>query len=961
MSQRWDQVEERLDDYESQLDAVYRLYHIPVLAALMAFMLWNRVRHYERMIGENGEPLYRGNDPYYHRRTTDYVIQNYPFNMPYEVWSGFDTGTQVGQFGTIFDQLVATAALVVGLGDPSQSTVTMVTLVATPVVAVLCVVPMYYVGERLGGRLGGLIGVLLLALTPGAFLSRSVAGVYDHHIAEALGTLLVLSAAMVMLTVAQRDKPIYEFVETREFDLLKRPVAWGAALGTALALTMLVWPPAVFLIGLYAIFLFFHLSLEFLHGHSPDHVAIPSVVAMLVAVILLLPFVTTTGVTTTQISVLQPLFAVLVAVGAAFMAGVARLWENRDLPRTGYPAGVAGAGLIAAGVVALVAPEFFDFILGQIERVAGLGSTDTASTVGEAQTLDNPIRFFFRSYGLAFYTALVGVLVILLRSAFADRSRAERLLIAVFVVLMVLFTMTQRRFDYYLVVGVAAANAYLVGEIFQFIDLDDVRKDVTNVETYQVLVVIAILFVVAGPLVATAAPLAAADGATTPGEYQDWQGSLEWLSEETPELGEYGDGGSRNLEYYGSYEPTDDFQYQAGEYGVMAWWDYGHYITYGGERVPVANPFQQHADQAADFLLADNESESIEILEADSGEGEGTRYVMIDQQLGYAGTTKYNAPTAFETRHDLDRSDIGITTFVETPQGRLRPLYGVHTQRAYESMRVRLYQFHGSAREATNIVTQFNSLNESGGFGTAPEGQVFEQYESPDAARQAAASNPNAVHGGVLGQPAERVEALEHFRLVHASEPSSDSSLQRSPFENAVGADAPPEPYVKTFERVDGARIEGTGPANTEVRATVEMRIPTTNETFSYTQFAQTDDEGNFEMVVPYSTTGYDEYGPEEGYANTSVRAESSYRFIAIPDDGSSAFVGQADVTEGQVVGKNDTAVRVELEAQSPSNDESTDDGTTDEERTIGDGGSDGESSDQTPTATPQQHVARAS
>jgi len=965
MSQRWDQVEERLDDHESQLDSVYRLYHIPVLAALMAFMLWNRVRYYQRMIGENGEPLYRGNDPYYHRRTTEYVIRNYPFNMPYDVWTGFDTGTQVGQFGTIFDQAVATVALIIGLGDPSQSTVTMVTLVATPVIAVLCVVPMYYVGERLGGRVGGLVGVLILAITPGAFLTRSVAGVYDHHIAEALGTVLVLSAAMVMLTVAQRDKPIYEFVETREFDLLKRPVAWAAVLGVALALTMLVWPPAVFLFGLYAIFLFVHLSLEFVRGHSPDHVAIPSVVALLVSILLVLPFTGTLGVTTTQISALQPLLAVLVAVGAAFMAGVARLWENRDLPRAGYPAAVAGSGLVAAGAFALVAPETFDFILGQVGRVAGLGSTDTAATVGEAQAVDNPIQFFFGRYGLAFYTALVGVLVILLRSVFAERPRAERLLVAVFVVLMLLFTLTQRRFDYYLVLGVAATNAYLVGEIFQFIDLDDVREDVTNVEAYQVIVVVAILFVVAGPLVATAAPLGAADGATRPGEYQDWQGSLEWVSEETPEMGEYG-GGDRNLDYYGTYGRTDDFEYGAGEYGVMAWWDYGHYITYGGERVPVANPFQQHASQAADFLLADNESESIEILEEDSGEGEGTRYVMIDYKLGYAGTTKYNAPVAFEDRHNLSRSDIGITAVTRTRRG-VRPVYGVHTQRAYESMRVRLYQFHGSAREATNIVTQFSQLDESAGVGTVPQERTFEQYESPEAASQAAASNPNGVHGGILGRPPERVEALQHFRLVHASEPSSNDRFHKSPFERAVNASVPPEPYVKTFERVDGARIEGTGPADTEVQATVTMRIPTTNETFRYTQFARTDDEGNFEMVVPYSTTGYDEYGPEEGYANTSVRADGSYRFLAIPDNGSSYFVGQADVTEGQVVGENDSAVQVDLEEQSTTNDNSTaddgstDDGATDEKSTGGDGGSGDESTDEpTPTETPQQRVARA-
>ena len=944
MSQRWSQLEEQLGEYESELDAVYRLYHIPVLAALMAFMLWVRVRHYERMIGENGQPLYRGNDPYYHRRTTDYVIRNYPFNMPYEVWTGFDTGTQVGQFGTVFDQVVATVALIVGLGDPSAETVTLVTVLTPPVVAVLCVPPMYAVGRRLGGRFGGLVGVLIMALTPGLFLSRSIAGFYDHNIAEVLCTLLVLVVAMRMLTVAQRDKPIYEFIETREFGLLKRPVGWGAGLGATLALTMLVWPPALFLLGLLAIFLFVQLSLEFLKGHSPDHVAIPSVVASLVAGLLVVPFVTTTELTTTELSVLQPLFGVLVASGAVFMAVVARLWESQELSRPGYPVGVAASGLVAAGVLAVAAPETFDFLLSQVERVAGRGSTDTAATVGEAKTPNAPLDFFFGSYGLAIYTAGLGVLLIAGKALFADRPRAEQLLVAVFTAMLVLFTLTQIRFDYYLVVGVAAANAYLVGQILGFIDLESVRTDATNLKPFHVFVVAAVLFVVAGPLVATAAPITAADRSTNPGGYQDWQGSLEWLSEETPAVGNYGGADNADdIEYFGTYQRTDDFEYESGMYGVMSWWDYGHYITYGGERVPVANPFQQNAGEAADFLLAGNESESIEILEADSGEGSGTRYVMIDHQLGYAGTRKYTAPVAFESEHGLDRSDVRIS--IVSNQGVL-PV-AVHTQRAYESMRVRLYQFHGSARRPARFVVNFGRLNRTGGFGTLPSQESNERfierdYNTSDEARQAAASDPTKAHGGLFGQPSERVEALEHFRLVHASEPSSNSRVNNPPiFKLLRNQEGPAVPYVKTFERVEGATIEGTGPANTEVRADVIMEIPTTGETFTYRQFAETDDRGNFEMTVPYSTTGYDEYGTEAGYTNVSVRANSSYQFVASSND--RAFFGETDVTEGQVVGENDTASRVELEAPAePTNDGGDGTGESGGDGSGGSGDSDG-------------------
>ncbi|MFT4909223.1 MAG: asparagine N-glycosylation enzyme membrane subunit Stt3, partial [Natronomonas sp.] len=138
MSQRFEALEERLAEYESQIDTVYRLYHIPVLAALMAFMLWVRVRNYTNHIGPNGEPLYTGNDGFYHYRSVNYVIENFPYTMPFDPWTGFDTGRRAGQFGTIFDQAIATVALVLGGGSPSQETVVTVTLFAAPVIAMLC-------------------------------------------------------------------------------------------------------------------------------------------------------------------------------------------------------------------------------------------------------------------------------------------------------------------------------------------------------------------------------------------------------------------------------------------------------------------------------------------------------------------------------------------------------------------------------------------------------------------------------------------------------------------------------------------------------------------------------------------------------------------------------------------------------------------------------------------------------
>ena len=910
MSQRFEAFEERLEEYESQIDTVYRLYHIPVLAALMAFMLWIRVRNYTNHIGPGGEPLYRGNDPYYHYRSTNYVIQNFPFTMPFDPWTGFDVGTRVGQFGTILDQMVGLAALVIGLGSPSQETIVMTTLFSGPVFAVLCAIPMYLIGKRLGGRFGGIIAVVVLALSPGQFLSRSVAGYYGHHVTEVLFTLIALVIGMKMLSVAQRERPIYEFVQTREFELLREPAKWGVAFGVTLVIAVLNWPPAIFLFGVFAAFLFVALSLEFIRGHSPDHITIPSVIGLVTAAVVLVPFLATTQLTATDYSILHPIFAVAVAAGAVFMAAMARIWEQQELPRFAYPIGIAGSGLVGVVLLAVVLPDVFDFFVSQFQRVAGLGSTDTASTIGEAQAPSDPIGFFYQNYGLGFYTALAGFGLLLYRAISRKRVRADYLLIAVFGAFMLLFTLTQLRFDYYLVIAIGAGNAFIVGWIYQFVDLDNVREDITNVKPYQILIVVAILFVITGPLIVTGATVAAANSASQPGEMQQWGESLDWLSEETPEVGAYGSGDEPRLDYYGTYENTEDFEYSDGEYGVLAWWDYGHYITTRGERVPVSNPFQQHATESADFLLADDEDAALDGLDEDAGEGEGVQYAMVDYQLGYAGTQKYGAPAAFESRHDVSSGDLGIRVVnPETGQ----PVYGVHTQRGYESMGVRLYQHHGSAQDAGTVTVNFGEYFEEDGIATLPEDataadDLFTQHESAEEAREAAENDPTVVHGGIFGQPAERVAALEHFRLVHAGGPVTQSPFDRILGQQSAGGT---DSWVKTFERVDGATVEGTGPADTEVQASVEMEIGSTEETFTYTQYADTDADGNFEMTLPYSTTGYDEFGPETGHTNVDVRANGTYQFVA-PEQ---FAIGEADVTEGQVVGEDETPVTVELEA----------------------------------------------
>jgi dolichyl-diphosphooligosaccharide--protein glycosyltransferase len=503
----------------------------------------------------------------------------------------------------------------------------------------------------------------------------------------------------------------------------------------------------------------------------------------------------------------------------------------------------------------------------------------------------------------------------------------------------VLATLTQQRFDYYLALAVSAANAALIPVLVSWLDLDEVVTSIREVKAYQVLSVLAILLVLTAPLAyrtggSYANAVQISDQRSQPGEVANWDTTLEWTSANTPVEGTYGSGGEGTLEYYGTYDRTEDFQYEDGEYGVMAWWDYGHWITVLGERVPVANPFQQNARVAANYLLGDNETVANELLVSESGEE--TRYVMIDYQLGLAGTQKFSAPAAWERDHDVSTADLSTPVYAVNRQtGGVQLAYAVKSQRSMESMRSRLYEFHGSAvgPETPNSalgrqvvvadweVTRFQSGQS---LPTVPtDTQPIKVRQNLTAAQQYVRQNGSAQVGGVLGEPQEKIPALEHYRLVYASPERAETPASRG-YRFALaqqGQQANPvevQQWVKVFERVPGATVDGQGPPNATVQAAVRMRIPTTNSSFLYIQEAETDAEGNFEMTLPYSSTGYEEYGTEAGYTNVSVRAETPYRFTVGPVTNetlvTSVWTADANVTEGQVLGEVDEPVEVTLE-----------------------------------------------
>jgi len=840
---------------ESLVDLAQRWYQVPALAVMMLYMLWVRFQSYDSVVRDD-TVYFIGNDAYYHYRETMFAVENWLSTMPFDPWTQFPFGTSTGQFGTLFDQLIAAGILVVGLGSPGDRQAAILFAIAPAVLGTLCAIPVYYLGKRLSDRLGGLFAVLVLALLPGMFLLRSVVGFTDHHVAEVLFQTIAVLTMMVALTVAEREKPVFEQFRDGDWSGLRPTLKWSALAGFALALYLWTWPPGVVLVGIFGAFFAIALTVDVIQGRSPEHVAIVGAISLTVGAVLVLPTIDQIGFTgPTTMSLLHIALALAVAAGCVFLAWLARVWERQGRDTQTYPIAVGAIG--AAGIVVgmLVVPDVMTTIWRQVERSLLMGQSDAALTIQEAQTTPQQtggaMNYMFRNYGFTYLVALVGFGWLVLGSfTMPDRYRSEHLLVAVWAVFATMMALSQVRFHYYLAPVVAVLNAVALRGALSLLGVPSFDR-VKEVEPYQVMAVAAAILLIVFPLAVTFGAGANAyqqANARGPGSVTTWDDSLDWMDSNTPEPGTYG-GEDEEFAYYGSYSQTDDFDYPEGTYGVMSWWDYGHWITVEGERPAVANPFQQGARTASGFFQAQSEERANLLLDAQPASqdtegriadmeadelreiansstaqqaGEDTRYVMIDDEM--AGQ-KFWAINQWTSPPSVD--------------GVVRP----GTEQYQNTMMNRLYFQDANGLSNYRLVHENERFSVVGALPTGSGGQTW------------ATTGPRAQGWNqTLGTRAQ---------------------IQRS------GMQASVESTVKTYERVDGATLTGEAEPNQTVVAAVELQT-NAGRPFLYAQEVQTGEDGSFSITVPYATN--DELGTNDGYTDSAVDATGEYRIVAGDD-----------------------------------------------------------------------------
>ena len=807
-------------------------------------------------------------DPLYNLRQAELILAHFPAYAWFDPMSYYPHGTAV-YWGPLFPTVIAAGCLISGAATRPEIIGT--ALLATPLIAAAIVVLMYYVGRFFGDVKTGLLASGFTAVVSGQFFTVSIYGYIDHHIAEVLfSTLFCLLYCYALVSAYDAGIDIKQIAAQKKILFLSFVAGIGYLLGLFVMPTMILF---ALIAGVYTVIQF---VVDTWRGRSGEYLLVVNVTVFAMACIGLLLFgIRDPGLSLSTYSFGHIYAYISLIAGTAVLYLLGRYCARKE--KWCYPAALAGCAAAGAAILFIAAPQLYDLLINSL--VAFFGQAPVTQTVLEAMGWSPEKAWSSFNYGLILF---IGGFFVLAWESYTS-YRPHRVFAIVWSAVIFFSTWQHLRYEYYLAVNIALLSAVFVGfaaglawpaiRESRAAFAGDPQKDPKDTDApfrarkksqkkakkntagiaaaaYPVLGFFAVAAIL-GALFVFSSVSDTYAGASAGGTRMipDWEESLVWMGNNTPDPG---------VQYLGQYDQKT-FSYPLQSYGVMSWWDYGHMITYIAKRIPNANPFQSGVsgpDGSAAYFVTTSEDTADTIRDHD-----GIRYVVTDILMD---TSKFPAMATWYNQ-TLAETPYMPTMYVpdQSTAGRYEPAM-LYTGDYYLTMVSRLHNFDGSMANATGCIYIEYADGKTANASFPIVTTAVPMDDASEAANRALEYNRNApagYHAGVFGvsivKPSVTVPALRHYRLVHES-PT-----------NVFSSGTPDIKYVKVFEYVRGAHINGTG--------IIELPLVTnTGRNFTYRQ-----ESINGEFVVPYATVG----------STGGVTATGKYRIVgtgqevAVPED----------------------------------------------------------------------------
>jgi len=773
--------------------------------ALFAFFLvalFLRIYFPYHNVFASGWVSFQETDCYYHMRQVLILALHFPHRPLFDPYVFYPGGSSLGS-PPFFYLLLGFFAWVFGAGSPTQKVVETVGAYLPAILGALVTVPVYFIGKELFNRKAGLIGAALIAVLPGQFLWRSLLGFPDYHVAETLFTAFTMMFLILAIKRSRQNEVSFKSLWQRDWGTLRGPLLYSLLAGIVLGLYLLTWSGAGLFVFIIFVFVVIQFVMDHLRGKSTDYLCIVVSLAFLVA--LFMVAVSWNGYWLWNLGSSSLLIGIAAFIALGMLSS---LMAGKDMKRAYYPLALLVLGVIGAVLFRVIDPSLFNSILDKTSTFRPVGGM---LTVAEVAPLS--LSTAWDQFTIDFYLALIAMAII--AYLIIKEGAAEKTLLFVWSIVILVATFSQNRFGYYFAVNVAVLTAYLSWKILEFAGLREspealeleedsrdrkgekeggktkrgkkakrdkkkAKKQQRGVLTtrylnarnvYVSVTLIAVFFLAFYPNIG----VAIFDWAKPPSGDRcsdDWHESLVWMSNPESDPNKPQDPFQNLAFYYELYQKPpagEAYQYPESAYGVMSWWDYGYFITYIAHRIPNANPSQSGATDAALFFTAQDEVLGSQVLDRLS-----SKYVIIDFPM--AVKTLFGGKfVPMLVWAGKDPSQFFDVFYQSTQTGMLQPVE-LYYPSYYQSMCSRLYLFGGE--EWVPVPNQIFAVSWNERQLTSTEGNTFmakvisdeQSFSSYDSAKAFVDANPDyrIVGKSPLFSPVP-LEKLDHYKLIHQS------------------------------------------------------------------------------------------------------------------------------------------------------------------------------------------------
>lgn len=802
------------------------------------FAFWMRMIPAEGLVSAAGVDLL-GNDPWYNLREIEVMLENsleYPWFDP---MTYYPYGTD-NFWGPMFPFLASVLCILAGAS--ARPEIMYVASCVPPLMGAAMVPVAFFVAERAYNWKAGLVSAFMMSFISGQYYYRSLFSFVDHHIAEVLFSTLFCLVYITYLAYAHKHP-----VDFTDKQSLKIPALIAVCAGIAYTLGLYVMPTMALFALIVAIFTGLMFILNSHRNVSSEYLVLGNTVTFLVAIAgLLILGLHHSGTSMSRYSMGHAYAYLALILATIILYGIRRALKDKSWYY--YLASVVVFGIAALAFMIVAMPDFYGTFISGLQAFFGYSTRLTTIEEARAWSLEQAWQSFN-----------VGILLIVLGLVMAVyeyiRERRDTFIFIVIWSLLIIYSTTiQVRYEYYLAANIAILTGIFTASTIGYgrpeiekiiaklksepesVPEEESQKKVRgkkhqkktspkkqHIDSGRLIpLAVAVILIGAGAYLMIPVDIQTSEVMKYSGMTPDWREALEWLGENSPDTG---------IDYNAIYY-RDEYTNPAESYGVMSWWDYGHWITFISKRPPNANPFQEGVagpNGAAAYFVQQEESQSNQILD-----NIGTRYVITDAEMDtqkfWAMATWYNS--------DVQQAPY-IKQFLKVNEDNTYTVFPFYTQEYFLTMVSRLHNFDGSMVDPSKVY--YAEYVDGAAYGSPYPILTAIEMLSPEEA-EAKVESYNAAAGGsgkaaallswdVL-VPEGKVPALQHYRLIHES-PT-----------NLLATNDQDLKYVKIFEYVPGAVISGEGTIEIELEAG-------TGRKFTYRQESV---DGQF--IVPYSTTG---------------------------------------------------------------------------------------------------------